>query len=259
MKHSTTEISSTTIASDNPVHQRLLYAYVKATEMVRGDLLELGCGTGRGIETLKDHVESYTAFDKIEAIVHELAGKYPDVNFHAANIPPLADLPDNSFDTVVTFQVIEHIQKDKEFLKEIFRVLKPGGQAIITTPNIKQSLSRNPYHIREYTVKGLSDLMERYFDTHEMHGVYGDETMMNYHEENRKSVNRIMRFDIFRMQWWMPAFILRIPYEILNRRNRDKLQSTDDSLVASISVNNFYLDSAKDDCLDLFAIGKKNG
>ena len=41
-------------------------------------------------------------------------------------IPPLKNIEENSVDFVVTFQVIEHIQDDNYFLKEIFRVLKPG-------------------------------------------------------------------------------------------------------------------------------------
>ena len=45
----TTEIASETITSDNPIHQRLLKAYVVAAEMVRGNLLEVGCGEGRGV------------------------------------------------------------------------------------------------------------------------------------------------------------------------------------------------------------------
>ena len=74
------------------------------------------------------------------------------------NIPPLNGLDDNSFDSIVSFQVIEHIQDDMLFLKEIHRVLKPGGIALLTTPNRRMSLSRNPWHIREY----LSDELKKY-------------------------------------------------------------------------------------------------
>ena len=46
----TTEIASDKILSDNPIHQRLLQAYYLAKPYVKGDLLELGCGEGRGVE-----------------------------------------------------------------------------------------------------------------------------------------------------------------------------------------------------------------
>jgi hypothetical protein len=61
----TTEITSDNISSDNPLHQRLLKPYVVMTEIVRGDLLEVGCGEGRGVELLSKLVDSYTAIDKI--------------------------------------------------------------------------------------------------------------------------------------------------------------------------------------------------
>ena len=44
-----TEITSDDIPSDNPIHQRLLKPYVVISEWVNGELLELGCGEGRGV------------------------------------------------------------------------------------------------------------------------------------------------------------------------------------------------------------------
>jgi hypothetical protein len=48
----TTEIASDSVPSDNPIHQRLLKAYVLAQDKVQGSLLEVGCGEGRGIDWL---------------------------------------------------------------------------------------------------------------------------------------------------------------------------------------------------------------
>ena len=50
----TTEITSDKIPSDNPIHQRLLKAYLLGKSYVKGNLLELGCGEGRGIAELSD-------------------------------------------------------------------------------------------------------------------------------------------------------------------------------------------------------------
>ena len=49
---------------------------------------------------------------------------------------------------VVTFQVIEHIKNDHLFIQEIKRVLKQDGLFIMTTPNRKMSLTRNPWHVQ---------------------------------------------------------------------------------------------------------------
>ena len=249
----TTEIASETIRSDNPIHQRLLKAYYLAMDRVKGDLLEIGCGEGRGVHLLQDKVTSFTGLDKIAEVVETLSGKYPEAKFIQSSIPPL-DFDDAQFDTVISFQVIEHIKNDQEYLKEIARVLKPGGQALLTTPNIKKSLSRNPWHVREYTATQLKKLCEPHFTLVEMLGVTGNEKVMEYYEQNRESVKRLMRFDVLNLQYKLPAFMLKIPYEFMNRLNRNKLQDADDSLVASIRQEDYLLTENADESLDLFAV-----
>ena len=48
----TTEITSDKIPSDNPLHNRLLSAYILSEKFITGDVLELGCGEGRGIDII---------------------------------------------------------------------------------------------------------------------------------------------------------------------------------------------------------------
>ncbi|MDN5200720.1 class I SAM-dependent methyltransferase [Fulvivirgaceae bacterium BMA10] len=253
----TTEITSDKIVSDNPIHQRLLRAYYLAQPYVKGKLLELGCGEGRGVELLSPLAEEYLALDKIEEIIQKLSKTYPKVRFQQAVFPPFENVPDNEFDWIVSFQVIEHIKNDKLFLEEIHRVLKPGGKALITTPNIKMTLTRNPWHIREYTAQELSDLVKSVFGNVEMKGITGNEKVMEYYEMNKKSVRKITRFDIFNLQYRLPAALLRIPYDILNRMNRNSLKSSDNSLVSSIHQEDYLLSDDPDNSLDLFCIMEK--
>lgn len=254
----TTEITSDKLVSDNPIHQRLLKAYIAAKPMVKGKLLEVGCGEGRGVEVLLDHVDAYLGLDKIDEVIDNLSKKYPKAKFQQAVIPPFHGIKDNSFDTLVSFQVIEHIENDRLFLQEIYRVLKPGGKAIISTPNIRHTLSRNPWHVREYTAPQLSRLCEDIFDEVEPMGIGGNSKVWSYHEANRKSVNRIMRFDIFNLQYRLPATVLRWPYEILNRLNRKKLHKQQGKQVTDISEKDYLLVDHPDKGLDLFYILKKS-
>ena len=249
----TTEIASDKIASDNPIHQRLLKAYYVAKDYVKGDLLEIGCGEGRGVSLLHDKVASYSGLDKIEEVVDSLNREFPQASFKQSVIPPLP-YPDSSFDTVISFQVIEHIKDDKTYLKEIFRVLKPGGIALLTTPNIKLSLSRNPWHIREYTASQLTELCQTDFTTVELKGITGNEKVMQYYQENKESVKRLTRFDIFDLQHRLPAFMLKLPYEFMNRLNRNKLQTSDNELVASITHDDYIVSDNADNSLDLLAV-----
>lgn len=255
----TTEIASDKLVSDNPIHMRLLKAYIAAKPLVGGDVLEVGCGEGRGVEVLLEHATSYLGIDKIGEVVEKLQAKYPTVSFEKAIIPPFSNLKDNTFDTVVSFQVIEHIENDRLFLEEIYRVLKPGGKAIISTPNINHTLSRNPWHIREYKPGELKSICGQIFDIVEAKGIGGNDKVWAYHEANRKSVHKIMRFDILDLQHRLPAAVLRLPYEILNRINRNKLHQQDAGSVTAISHEDYLVVDNPEEGLDLFFIlHKKN-
>lgn len=253
----TTEITSDGIPSDNPIHQRLLRPYVLVKDLIYGDVLEVGCGEGRGIDLLLEKAKTYTAIDKIDSVIERLSARYPSGKFISGNIPPLSSFGDDSFDCVVSFQVIEHIENDHLFLKEINRVLKPGGKAWITTPNRPLSLSRNPWHIREYTSKELTDLAKKYFAQVEMKGVGGNEKVMRYHERNRVSVNNLMKWDVLDLQYKLPAAVLRVPYELMNRLNRNKLKDQADELVMSIQQGDYLLIEQAEAALDLFLMVKK--
>lgn len=250
----TTEIASDKLVSDNPIHQRLLKAYIAAKPWIAGNLLEVGCGEGRGVSELLPLADSYIGLDKIGEVIQNLKSQFPGVDFRQAVIPPFTDFGSESFDTIVSFQVIEHIQNDLLFLKELYRMLKPGGKAVISTPNITHTLSRNPWHEREYTPQQLIDLCAGIFDRVEAKGIGGNEKVWAYHEANRKSVQKIMRFDVFNLQHRLPASVLRMPYEILNRINRNKLHKQQGDSVVEISHEDFTLENDPMNGLDLFYI-----
>jgi len=249
-----TEITSDSIPSDNPIHQRLLKPYVVIAEWVKGDLLELGCGEGRGFDLLAPRVENYLGMDKIPRVIESLKKKYGTDLFRQSVFPPLASLRDHSFDYVVSFQVIEHIRDDSLFLQEIYRILKPGGKAYLTTPNKRLSLTRNPWHIREYEAFELFELTNRYFNKVDLKGIHGNHKVVEYYARNKRSVEKIMKYDVFDLQHKLPSFLLRIPYEFLNRLNRNRLKTADDEGVLSISHEDYQVSDIPEESLDLFAI-----
>ncbi|MDV3309468.1 MAG: methyltransferase domain-containing protein [Cyclobacteriaceae bacterium] len=253
----TTEITSETIESDNPIHQRLYKAYVVATEYVRGNLLEVGCGEGRGINLLKPLVQHYTAIDKIEDVITSLKVQHPECTFIASDIPPFPITENEAFDCVISFQVIEHIRDDLHFLREIHRMLKPSGIGLLTTPNRRMSLTRNPWHIREYLPDELERLAAQVFGEVTVKGITGNEKVMRYYEENKATVQRITRWDILNLQYRLPAALLKIPYEILNRINRNRLQKRNNTLVSDISHEDYHVTDDAENALDLLLIVRK--
>ena len=247
-----TEITSDSIPSDNPVHQRLLKPYTVVKDEISGSVLELGCGEGRGIDEILPNADSFLGLDKMNEVGQKLGAKFPQAQFVHSFFPPVDISESEVFDYIVSFQVIEHIRSDTLFLEEIYRLLKPGGTAIISTPNIKMSLSRNPWHIREYRAMELEDLCKGIFDKVITKGITGNSKVMKYHEENRRSVKRIMRYDILDLQHRLPSFLLKLPYEILNRMNRNTLEQRDNELVASISCEDYLVTNNPEESLDLF-------
>ncbi|MEZ4936912.1 MAG: methyltransferase domain-containing protein [Crocinitomicaceae bacterium] len=242
--------------SDNYVYQRSILAYVEAAKLVSGQVLEIGTGMGYGIDTIAPKCEKFTSIDKFEVDLSHVKD-VPNFEFKQMSVPPLTGFADNTFDFVVTFQVIEHIKNDELFVQEIHRVLKPGGKMIVTTPNIKTSITRNPWHIREYTVEELKTLLGKSFKSVTANGVFGNEKIMDYYEKNKASVKKITRFDIFNLQYNLPRWCLQMPYDMLNRMNRRKLLKNNNSLVSDIKMEDYFVAEANEKCFDLFYIAEK--
>lgn len=241
-------------ASDNFVFQRSLLAYHAAAQRIAGDVLEIGTGAGYGIEVVAPHARRFVTLDK-HAPAPELLAR-PDVEFRQAVVPPL-EFPDESFDCVISFQVIEHIRDDRRFVHEIHRVLRPDGRFIVTTPNAPMSLTRNPWHVREYTAAELQQLLGSVFSQVEPLGVFGNDRVAEYYEKNRRGVERITRFDVLDLQHRLPRWMLQIPYDLLNRLNRRRLLHENSDLTVSIRMDDYRIAPVAEGCYDLFFVAVK--
>lgn len=241
-------------SSDNFVFQRSLLAYHAAAKRIGGEVLEIGTGAGYGIEVVAPHASRFVTIDKLPPATELI--RQPGVEFRQTVVPPLP-FEDDSFDCVISFQVIEHIARDREFVREIRRVLRPGGKFIVTTPNAPMSLTRNPWHVREYRSEELRALLSAEFSAVESLGVFGNEKIMTYYEKNRRGVQRITRFDIFNLQHRLPRRLLQLPYDLLNRLNRRRLLTDNTDLTTSIRMDDYRLAPVADDCFDLFFVAEK--
>lgn len=73
-------------------------------------------------------------------------------------------LPPASYDAIVSVEVIEHVDDDAAFVANLYQTLKPGGVAILTTPNGDHDPIPRGDHRRHYRRKQLEDLLARSFD-----------------------------------------------------------------------------------------------
>jgi SAM-dependent methyltransferase len=103
-----------------------------AGERINGQILENGCGVGMYVEQLTGlggHVIGLE-YD-FERTVE--ARKISDKIINAAG--EFIPLPSSTFDLILSHEVIEHVQDDRAAIREMIRVLKPGGRVVIFCPN----------------------------------------------------------------------------------------------------------------------------
>ena len=161
---------------------RHLSAYYFALPYVKGkDVLEIGFGDGYGANFLADSARSVKAVDVLEKNVALAANKYKKGNLEFKKTDTAySGFADNTFDAVVSFQVIEHIPEDEiaGYLKSIKRVLKKGGRAFISTLNLDKNRKpnrpypKNPFHVKEFTYKEFDSTVKLVFEDCRIHGLF---------------------------------------------------------------------------------------
>ena len=70
-----TEVTSSQIISDNPLFQRTLKAYTLIAEKIYGDVLEIGCGEGYGLDFINKNANSVTVIDKSKSVLDKIKKK----------------------------------------------------------------------------------------------------------------------------------------------------------------------------------------
>jgi hypothetical protein len=85
----------------------------------------------------------------------------------------------------------------------------------------------------------------------------GGAKVMEYKERNKASIAKFKQFDIFDFEHKLPRQLLQIPYDLLNRMNRNKLNTNNDTLISSITQADFSLSTDTEQCLDFFCVVEK--
>ena len=129
----------------------------------------------------------------------------------------------------------------------------------MTTPNATDVAHAQPVAYPEYTAAELRSLLGSEFSSVEALGVSGNARVMEYYEQNRRSVKRITRFDILDLQHRLPRCLLQFPYDVLNRINRRRLLKSNTDLTTSIRMDDYRIGPVTDESLDLFFVAEKSG
>ena len=157
-------------------------AYEEAAERSRGlKVLDLGCNTGYGTSLIAGKAASVVGSDVSRSALAEARSAYPAIDFRQFDGVSLP-FGDAAFDVVASFQVIEHVVDAERYLREISRVLQPGGVALLTTPNAAIRLDPgmrpwNRFHVLEYRPREFREQLEKVFATTEIFGMFGAEEL----------------------------------------------------------------------------------
>lgn len=230
-----------------------LYAYETAAGLVGPGtrVLDLGFGEGYGSQILGGAGAEYRGVEIDAEIVQNAASRYgPLFELYDGTSIPAAD---SCFDLVVALQMIAYLEDPQPLLREIRRVLRPEGTALITTPNRVYRLYEgqrpwNRYHAREYAAGELAEVLEVTFADVTVYGIRADEPIDSIVRARADRARKLARLDPLGLRYRLP--------ESLNAPLRRVLRRT---ALPRIDRSSFSLDrvshdlEAAADGLDLLA------
>jgi len=161
------------IAKKNPhtlkIYQRLTNISVKKLNDIPNiyqakNILDIGCGSGDLIGYIKNYINDEANFYGID--LEKNSQLLDFINFSNCDIDEMAlPFPENSFDTVISSFVIEHLKNPQNLFNQAYKVLKKDGYFYCITENYISLFCPNywnfysdPTHVRPWTKRSLKTL-----------------------------------------------------------------------------------------------------
>lgn len=199
-----------------------LYAYETAAERVRPGtrVLDVGFGEGYGSSILTDAGADYLGIEVDPEIVEHARERYGPMfeTYDGTSI----EMPDESFDLVLAFQMIAYLEDPEPWFREVRRVLAAGALALITTPNRMYRLYEgqrpwNRYHAREYSAAELEAGLRKVFSDVTVYGVVASEPIDSVVRARADRARKLARLDPLGLRYRLPES-LNTPIRRLLRR-----------------------------------------
>jgi len=165
------------VPEENYWYRRHEAVYRWIAERTAGlDVVDLACGEGYGSDILAGRAARVTGVD-----ANPEAHEHARLKYTRAGVRFVRDLVesyDQPCDAIVFLQTIEHVEEPKRALDHFRSLLRPGGVAYVSTPNVLRlappgaAKSDNPWHVREYRAAEFRGLCEESFERVELLGVF---------------------------------------------------------------------------------------
>jgi len=131
-------------------------------------ILDAACGAGFGSYSVAADAEWVVGVDLSVPAVVEAGSHYrrSNLSFAAMDCSTMG-FRDARFDAVLSFETIEHVANDHQYVDEIARVLRPRGTLVLSTPRapFPGAVPESPNHVREYTWDQLEELLAPHFQS----------------------------------------------------------------------------------------------
>ena len=133
------------------VRREIYYFLETHSNFLNGKLLDFGCGS-KPYEKLFKNSSNYVGVE----VSGNKDNLKSDIYYDGTTLP----FADNTFDSILCTEVFEHVEQLDDVIIELYRVLKPAGRMIVTTPFmcIEHEM---PYDFRRFTFNGLINLMKK--------------------------------------------------------------------------------------------------
>lgn len=116
----------------------LLLATAESVGALRGTWLDAGCGRGLLRQILDGRVDRYIGCDLVEYEGFPCDSELVQADLNRTPYP----LPDGTMDVAAAVETIEHLENPRAFMRELLRIVRPGGWVFVTTPNQLSFLSK---------------------------------------------------------------------------------------------------------------------
>jgi SAM-dependent methyltransferase len=165
------------VPAENYWYRRHLAVYEWIAARCNGlEVVDMACGEGYGTEVLARRARVVTGVD-----ANPEAHEHARLKYTRPGIRFVRDLVENyreEVDAVVFLQTIEHVERPEDVLRHFQSLLRPGGAAYVSTPNLLTlappgaDKSDNPWHLREYGAREFRELCASVFERVELLGLF---------------------------------------------------------------------------------------
>lgn len=148
--------------------------YYFATPYIKGRVLDIACGTGYGSHMIakerKRELTELIAVDNDDDTIYYANREYNHQKIIYQKADALdPDLPEKlgMFDTILSFETIEHVTDDRRFMDNLYQMLKPGGMLILSSPfgRGRGMPTSEPFHVHQLTPAEFDALFIRFRET----------------------------------------------------------------------------------------------